>query len=580
MFLLPFVTMSHHQPIPSFLPEWIAAVLGLAALIPFMYANTLQNINIPMISQVFAGLSAILGLQWMFGLLHSTQYALLVLSYLGWALLLTILGNHLRKELGWEKLASTLAWSTVVAGIINTVIVLLQLVIRTGGAVPFLPNLPDYGAISQHNHFAVFTILSITSLIYLFSKNRFSVSFFTLMLTCFLLMLSFSGSRSSWLFLFALAALTVFMHRSHVKRHADTSITKKLMYITLLLLPAFVLIQTLLQYLLPGELVSLPTARLVQNLGTSSTRLGEWYDSLRLFLQSPWLGNGAGSMRAQSLMLFDYPASMAARHVFENAHNLFLNLLAEMGIGGFLIVFISLIGWLRAFEWQKLNQDTWWAAGILGTIGVHSMVEFPLWYAYFLGITAFLLGAGDERSAYSSPRHTTDNFKYKSRNLLKQLLAITILLVGTVNLGSMLIANLKLEHWADQWLQDDDMSQQKKELDWVQQYSLLSPYAGMMRVLSMEVSQDKINDKVALSQSSLRFIPLRRIAYQHALLLELQGDHTGAVKQLKRTLQAYPGKIEDVLETLPAQYRQKYLELLTEADPVLFSQVNIKQPAI
>ncbi|MDO9205116.1 hypothetical protein, partial [Methylotenera sp.] len=84
MFLLPFIVVYHHLPIPSFYAEWIAAALGLLAMLSLLKGSTWQTIHIPQVSLIFLGLAAILGMQWMLGMLQSHQYALLVLSYLVW----------------------------------------------------------------------------------------------------------------------------------------------------------------------------------------------------------------------------------------------------------------------------------------------------------------------------------------------------------------------------------------------------------------------------------------------------------------------------------------------------------------
>jgi O-antigen ligase len=564
MFVLPFIIMHHSLPIPLFYSEWIAGTLGLLAVMPMLRTTRQtmlkQSIKIPQISLVFIGLVAILGMQWAVGMLHSAQYALLVLSYFTWAFLLVLLGNHLRQVLGWEKLATVLSWGLVIGGVINIGIVALQLVTRTGGAIPWLPHSISYGAISQYNHFADFTALATASLIYLYAKGRFSLSFFTLILLCFLVMLSFSGSRSAWLYLTALTIMAGLLQAFAKNQHTAPTETRIIFKTGLLLLPAFILVQLCIHNLLPNELVNLPTERLIEgaNVSGASVRLSVWYDSLRLFIQSPWLGIGTGTMIAESSLLLDYPTALAFKSMFEHAHNLFLHLLAEMGVGAFLIVLTGLILWIRTFKWRELNLETWWLLSLLAVLGIHSMFEYPLWFAYFLGITAILLGAGDERPISI---HLPFNTKY-THKILSSGLAL-ILLLGTINLGTLFIANMKLEKWVAQFIYENINEQ--KPLDWIHQNSLLSPYADLLSVMSMTVNPTNIDKKVLLSQSVLRFKPLKKISYQHALLLELQGDHANAVKQLNRSLIAFPSKPENVLKTIPLQYRKIYADLLAEA---------------
>jgi O-antigen ligase len=570
MFLLPFVNLRHQLPIPNFYAEWMAATLGLVAVIPLLCAafwHTTQtsfkrtSLEIPQISLVLLGLVAILCVQCVLGMLHSTQYALLVLSYLTWAFLLVVLGSYLRRKLGWEKLVSTLAWSLLVAGIINIGIVTLQFVTRTGGAIPFLPNFSGYGTLSQANHFADFTALATASLIYLYAKGRFSLSFFVLMLLCMLMMLSFSGSRSAWLYLAALTVFAVIMQENTKKQGTNSTAIRSIFHMSLLLIPAFILVQLSIYYIVPDELVNLPTERLVDaaNVSTASARLQIWHDSLRLFLQSPWLGVGTGAMRAESFLLLDKPSSMAFNHVFEHAHNLFIHLLTEMGIGAFLMVLIGLAAWIRAFKWREIGLETWWLISLLSVLCIHSMLEYPLWFTYFLGIAAVLLGAGDEKLvSIQLPRIA---------NIFAGWGLVVVLLLGLANLSTLLIANIKLENWVQKFAREN--VNERVQLGWVSQHSLLSPYTDLLYAMSMTVNANDIDDKVRLSQSAMRFKPLRKIAYQHVLLLILQGNHANAKKLLNRTLIAYPGNFKGVLEAIPLKYRQDYLHVLSEVRPTL-----------
>jgi len=567
MFFLPFVSMYHRLPILTFYAEWIVATMGLAAVVPLLRSTdwraTQTPLQIPQISLVFIGLAVILGMQWALGMLHSTQYALIILSYFTWAFLLVILGSYLRRKLGWERLVTMLAWFLVVAGIFNIVIVALQFVTRTGGAIPFLPNFSGYGTLSQANHFADFTALAIASLIYLYAKGRFSLSFFTLIVVCFLVMLSFSGSRSAWLYLTAFTFFAIVLHISALKRNVYSTEIRHIFRTGLLLIPAFILVQLFIYYVVPNELVNLPTERLADsaNVSTASARLQIWYDSLRLFSQSPWLGVGTGAIRAESFLLLDKPSPMAFNHVFEHAHNLFLHLLAEMGIGAFLIALVGLVTWVHSFKWRELGLETWWLISLLAVLGIHSMLEYPLWFTYFLGISAVLLGAGDENLVTINLPKITSKLSYK----FIRLSLVVVLLLGVVNLSTLLIANVKLENWIHKFAFENVNEQ--AQLDWVSRHSLLSPYADLLSTMSMTVNSSDIDNQVQLSQSVMRFKPLRKIAYQHALLLRLQGDHTGAKEQLNRALIAYPGNFKGVLEAMPLKYRQDYLDVLSEARP-------------
>lgn len=575
MFFAPFISMRHEQPITFFYSEWIAGAFGLIAIFPLLlstYWHSKDNsvkqtpLLIPQISLIFVGLTVILCVQWALGMLHSNQYTLSVLVYYIGAFLLIVLGGYLQRELGLEKLANALAWGLVCAGIVNIGIVVLQLVERTGGFIPFLPKLASYGAISQTNHFANFCALAIASLIYLYAKKRFTLSAFSLLLLCFIVMLSLSGSRSAWLYLMALTALTSFLHIKTANQDKNTALNRNVWRAGLMLLPIFIVVQIFIYFVIPDEYVNLPTERLVDGVTayTPSARLQFWYDSVRIFLQSPWLGVGAGNFFSNTFFLLDAPTAMASKRGFENAHNLFLQLLAEMGIGGFLIVLAGLLTWATAFKWRALNLETWWSVSLLSIIGIHSMLEYPLWLSFFLGIAAVLFGAGDEKII------TIGISKYASK--LARFGLILVWVLGLIHVSTLLIANIKLENWFQKLAYENvnDLSQ----LNWVKYYSLLSANAELMQAMSMNISAMQIDEAISLNQSAMQFNPMRRIVYQHALLLKLQGQDEKAVEQLNRALIAFPGKFETALRNTPLEYKQQFLDLYAEVQQTRIKQLN------
>ncbi|MBL8431135.1 MAG: O-antigen ligase C-terminal domain-containing protein [Dechloromonas sp.] len=62
------------------------------------------------------------------------------------------------------------------------------------------------------------------------------------------------------------------------------------------------------------------------------------------------------------------------------------HLAAEMGIP-FALAVAGLLGWWGIRVWRaRLALPGLWALASLGVIGVHSMLEFPLWFAHFLGL--------------------------------------------------------------------------------------------------------------------------------------------------------------------------------------------------
>jgi O-antigen ligase len=127
----------------------------------------------------------------------------------------------------------------------------------------------------------------------------------------------------------------------------------------------------------------------------SSSRFAIWSDTLALIAQHPWLGVGFGEFNfAWSLTTFAHrPVAF-----FDHTHNLPLQFVVELGVPLSLLV-LALLGWAlwRAFSTgldAPPARATMLRAAfmVVLTMVVHSMLEYPLWYAYFLLPTAFVFG--------------------------------------------------------------------------------------------------------------------------------------------------------------------------------------------
>ena len=127
----------------------------------------------------------------------------------------------------------------------------------------------------------------------------------------------------------------------------------------------------------------------------SSSRFAIWSNALSMIAREPWTGVGYGEFNiAWTLSAFpDRPIAF-----FDHTHNLPLQLMVELGLPlGALITALLLTALVQA------GRRAWACDGDEGRarraafmlvlmIGLHSMLEYPLWYAYFLLPTAFAWG--------------------------------------------------------------------------------------------------------------------------------------------------------------------------------------------
>ena len=135
--------------------------------------------------------------------------------------------------------------------------------------------------------------------------------------------------------------------------------------------------------------------RIGESQDYSSGRWSIWRDTLTLIAQHPWLGVGFGEFNfAWSLT----PFPSRNPQFFDHTHNLPLHLAVELGIPLGLLV-LALLSWGL---WQAFRRSAA-ADGPQGVgrrsafvmvllMALHSQLEYPLWYAYFLLPTAFAWG--------------------------------------------------------------------------------------------------------------------------------------------------------------------------------------------
>ena len=119
-----------------------------------------------------------------------------------------------------------------------------------------------------------------------------------------------------------------------------------------------------------------------------SQRLALWRDVWTIIKHSGWFGVGWGQLNFAWTLT---PLPARAPDVFDHAHSLPLHLIAELGWALALSV-LALLGltlWFSRRAGATRGGAT--AQLMLATVLLHSLFEYPLWFAYFLLPSAFLL---------------------------------------------------------------------------------------------------------------------------------------------------------------------------------------------
>jgi hypothetical protein len=134
--------------------------------------------------------------------------------------------------------------------------------------------------------------------------------------------------------------------------------------------------------------------RFVTSEGCAS-RMVLWGNVAHLIAERPWLGWGWGQLDFAHYITL-YPG-MRFCDILDNAHNLPLHLAVEFGLP-LAVAILAVLGFLvmRERPWREPEAGRRLAWTVLAVIGLHSLLEYPLWYGPFeiaVGLSVWLLAA-------------------------------------------------------------------------------------------------------------------------------------------------------------------------------------------
>lgn len=551
-FLLPF----HAWPVPSFWTEWWVCALGLAAAMAGLLV-TRDRLRLSGLLLLPAVLLATLLLQFAFGRLLNVPLGLFYGTYLLWAALLMVLGRHLADTVGLARLADVLALALVLGTLVGAAVAVLQW-LGVADRLPwaFLAHSGGSQAnLGQVNHHAHYSWLGIASAFYLRGRAFVSRTWFWFLLLCVGFGSVLSGSRS--VFLYALLLLGLLAYA----RHRDTrGPAASLLADAALLLPVLVALNVFGAWASPripeflvwldvdavspgAERALMPGARLYEQIAGPSARVNILRAAWVAFVEHPWLGQGAGNYLWASFVAAAGQTDDRPMIVAEHAHNVIFQLLAEFGAPATLAVIVLLVVWARQFLRQPWRLEQVWCASILGIGATHSMLEYPLWYSYFLAPTALLLGATD----------ATKTITLAGRRIAVYLLVAA--LAGSFILGTLSADHAKLEQAVYRPL----AAHPDRERAWrismdgllkLHDESLLSPWALLAFSVLAQPSRQQADDRARLCERGIRFSPARWLVTSCAMQLAIAGRSADARQLALLSLLAYPSQRDETLEQL------------------------------
>ena len=302
-------------------------------------------------------------------------------------------GMRLRRSLG---VLTWVLFAIVVAAFINAIEGLLQWFGLVGSLYEWMvvPELRGVavGALRQVNLFATFLCVGSICTAWLVDKKRLTEPMGWFLLSVLMFGVAASGSRTGILEIVFLASFAIFYRKQLIKPVKRLFIGQ----LVILILALFFLPQV--AKLLDFEFTSgaLRTAKV-----SHDARWNIWQNSLKMISERPWLGWGwRETGYAQYITLFNN----RYQGVLDNVHNLPLQITLEFGFlisVPFIFCLYSLLFYIlpksisnnKTLGKAPVNFDRLYAWCIVFLIvGIHSLLEYPLWYVGFLFLSGLFLG--------------------------------------------------------------------------------------------------------------------------------------------------------------------------------------------
>ena len=307
------------------------------------------------------------------------------------SMVVSIIGVNISQSKYLSAIKSV-AWILLSAGIFTLIIQLIQLFFPNNTLdFIFTPKDRLYGNIAQPNQAGFIHVLAITSAIYLFylhHKNKILAGFLPLSVLLLSIGVSFSISRTA-LILLAFTMIGVVFYRWQSQK-LRAGFVVSFMVISAI---GYQLGNLLMKLFFESFKGQDGVGRLVQeSIGLRPALCDRAFSAIK---EEPIMGVGYGNYLNYGLERIERWSWF--EHA-EHSHNVITQIWSELGLLGVIaitgVVFV-LLKQLYLFATFKLTQEKYFICLLLSIFVLYSFSEFPLWYAKYLYMFAFLVALLD-----------------------------------------------------------------------------------------------------------------------------------------------------------------------------------------
>jgi O-antigen ligase len=375
----------HYRPWVTYTGE-LFAFLSLFALAAIYLKD---KIKLPVISLPLLLLAMIPLIQYLSGELFFFDKALTSTLFVFGFWMSIVIGYNLSAEkTDREEVFTGLSYVFFMAGTATGIIAICQWLTLDAyipGMVDMQRAVRPYANFAQPNNMATFLLMSLLACLYLYENKKVHTKWLIPAVFMMLMSLALSQSRTSWV---ACICIIVYLAYQQFKGY----ISIKWYYVTawtvlffgfIFLLPT---IGGFLTQLVDTQIKSVDIARRATG---DMSRLAIWNQMLHAIADRPWFGYGWNQTSVAYTLISDH---FQGPVWVRSAHNFILDFVLWNGliIG---IPFLAYFGYW-GYQLNKHVNSVESVIGILmiGAVLIHSMLEFPQYYTYFLLPVGFIIG--------------------------------------------------------------------------------------------------------------------------------------------------------------------------------------------
>ncbi|WP_180008911.1 PglL family O-oligosaccharyltransferase [Acinetobacter sp. YH12238] len=383
LFMLAWLLPNHYLPWLSVYQE---LCMFLAALLVVFCVSWKVKIKTPKIIAAVLLVSFIPFVQYFLGVNYYLGDALLIGLYLSTFILVFIAAYNLAEleEKIKKQWLFYIFLAFLIASIISVWLQLRQWFLLDGNiwVVDLPPNGRPFANVAQPNLLSTLLIVGLFSILYLY-ENRKIQNFTAGLSTLFILFgIALTFSRTAWLF-FLVFLVWWLLKKWQLKYSPRLKNSQLIMWLSVFCIYLFFIpfVAEKIGLLSTNDIVSRSTSGL--------ERIEMWKQLIAIIKQSPNLGYGWTQLNVAQMSAVGVSL---AHPIWGYSHNVFLDFLVWNGIyvGGFLVVLILYFLLFNAIKVRSIDNVI--LMSVVGVIVLHSMLEYPFAYAFFLFPLAFMLG--------------------------------------------------------------------------------------------------------------------------------------------------------------------------------------------